>query len=172
MCEDCKKHRKVRRERNLLDPNNKHICKTCAAKRRGLSLRGSTNANKGRTSVFKGVTRGPYKEPETTFYIDPYGYKQIWCGRFDGSRGRKDGYRAEHHLVAEDMMGRPLKDGEVVHHLDGNKLNNTPDNLIVCENQSIHRKIHSQLERLSMSLVQKKVISWNGSQYVINGDLL
>mgnify|MGYP000856665469 FL=1 len=168
MCDDCKETRKVRRERTLLNPDNQHICKHCAARRRGLSLRGTTNANKGKASPFKGKTRGPYKQPGTTSYIDSYGYRQVWCGKFEGSRGRKDGYRAEHHLVAEDTIGRKLRDGEIVHHIDGDKLNNAPDNLVVFESQSAHRKAHAQLESLSMSLVKAGAIKWDGKQYFLS----
>jgi hypothetical protein len=35
----------------------------------------------------------------------------------------------EHRLVMERVLGRPLKAGENVHHLDGNKANNDPSNL-------------------------------------------
>lgn len=34
-------------------------------------------------------------------------------------------------MVAERMLGRKLKPGEVVHHIDGNKRNNAPENLMV-----------------------------------------
>ena len=39
--------------------------------------------------------------------------------------------RHEHRVVAEDVLGRALKPGEVVHHEDQNKMNNDPENLIV-----------------------------------------
>lgn len=47
----------------------------------------------------------------------------------------------EHRLVAEKMLGRPLKPGEVVHHEDGDKRNNTPENLKVMT-QSEHIREH------------------------------
>ena len=37
--------------------------------------------------------------------------------------------RGVHRLVMEAKLGRFLEDGEVPHHKDENKLNNTPDNL-------------------------------------------
>ena len=40
-----------------------------------------------------------------------------------------------HRRVAQEMLGRPLLPGEVVHHRDGNSLNNHPDNLLVLPSQ-------------------------------------
>lgn len=41
------------------------------------------------------------------------------------------GYAYEHRVVAEEKIGRPLRPGEQVHHIDGNKQNNDPANLEV-----------------------------------------
>jgi hypothetical protein len=41
--------------------------------------------------------------------------------------GRKADF--EHRIVMAEMLGRPLLPDEVVHHLDGNRLNNVPGNL-------------------------------------------
>ena len=49
---------------------------------------------------------------------------------------------AEHRVVAETILGRPLKVEEVVHHIDGDKRNNNPDNLMVLDSQSDHMKLH------------------------------
>ena len=50
--------------------------------------------------------------------------------------------RHEHRLVAEQMLGRELLPGEVVHHIDGDKRNNAPNNLMVFPSQSDHVKWH------------------------------
>lgn len=54
---------------------------------------------------------------------------------------RKVDNRHEHRTVAEQMLGRPLKKGEIVHHIDSNKRNNDPSNLQVMT-QSQHASIH------------------------------
>ena len=48
----------------------------------------------------------------------------------------------EHRQIVETLLGRPLKTGEVVHHLDGNKRNNDPENLVALPSQSVHCKAH------------------------------
>jgi len=57
----------------------------------------------------------------------------------------KKGYVAEHVLVMEKHLKRFLKSGEVVHHLDENKLNNKIRNLILFKNKSEHNKFHARL---------------------------
>lgn len=52
------------------------------------------------------------------------------------------GYVYEHRLVARGILGRPLVGGEVVHHIDGDKTNNAPDNLQVFTSQSEHMRHH------------------------------
>ena len=44
-------------------------------------------------------------------------------------------------------MGRPLRPGEVVHHLDGDPTNNHPDNLVVLPSQRHHALLEHYLRR-------------------------
>lgn len=48
----------------------------------------------------------------------------------------------EHILVAEQKLGRYLTDDEVVHHIDENRSNNTPDNLVVFKTKADHSRYH------------------------------
>lgn len=51
--------------------------------------------------------------------------------------------RHTHRRVAEEILGRKLLPGEVVHHRDGDKRNNNPENLVVLENQAVHARLHA-----------------------------
>lgn len=52
-----------------------------------------------------------------------------------------------HRRVAQEMLGRPLFPGEVVHHRDGNSLNNEPENLLVLPSQRHHAHLEFRLRR-------------------------
>ncbi|WP_412030500.1 HNH endonuclease [Deinococcus yunweiensis] len=52
-----------------------------------------------------------------------------------------------HRLVAAESLGRALRPGEVVHHLDGNCTNNAPDNLVVLPSQRHHAALEYHLRR-------------------------
>lgn len=62
-------------------------------------------------------------------------------GRGNGLSYRKYLGRHEHRVVAERMLGRPLLPKEIVHHRDGDKLNNDPSNLEVIT-QGEHMRRH------------------------------
>jgi hypothetical protein len=66
-----------------------------------------------------------------------------------------------HKLVMTLKMGRPLRPGEIVHHRDGNKLNNALDNLSISDN-SVHKSVHQKMPFLGAPCVQIKIFYLDG----------
>ena len=55
-------------------------------------------------------------------------------------RGKK---KLLHRLIVERRIGRELSSKEIVHHIDENKLNNTPENLLLTDAAG-HGKLHQK----------------------------
>jgi len=66
-----------------------------------------------------------------------------------------DGYILEHRMIASNVLGRPLKDGEIIHHINRNPADNRNENLMIC-NQSYHDFLHHKMRRLGLCPKMKK----------------
>jgi hypothetical protein len=148
-CEDCGCVRTIRRNTALL-AKTEHPCRACSNKRNGKLKRGRPSWNAGKTFVPKKVG---------SKYINRFGYVMVYCGKTLDAR--KDKYRLEHRMVAEQMLGRKLDDQELVHHIDGDKTNNVPSNLYVCRDMPHHREIHNRLERIAFELYKRGIIRFD-----------
>lgn len=62
--------------------------------------------------------------------------------------GRKHGTAHEHVLIAERALGKPLPPRAQVHHVDGDRRNNTPSNLVICQSQSYHSLLHVRMKTI------------------------
>lgn len=72
----------------------------------------------------------------------------------------------EHRAVMAEHLGRDLQDGEVVHHIDFDKLNNSLDNLLLCSGAGEHMRVHRSLEKLIPELLERGVIRFNRARGV------
>lgn len=89
--------------------------------------------------IRKGSTDTRPQRKSGTGTISRNGYKLIH------TNGKQ---RLEHVLVAEKALGKKLPEGALVHHVDRNKLNNDPRNLVVCPDDAYHRLLHQRQDAL------------------------
>jgi len=68
---------------------------------------------------------------KSSTFVDKKGYKRV--------KGSK---KLVHRWVAEKKLGRELKPGEVVHHKNRNKQDNSFNNLHVFSSQKAHSEAH------------------------------
>lgn len=121
-----------------------------------------SQATKGKSKKFRdgrNLRRLPFKKAVN-------GYILAWSEK-------ENKHVPYHRTVVADHNQVPLSDLDIVHHIDGNKLNNNPNNLVVVHGVSEHQQLHSQLEKVAMSLVQTGTIRFNPNtkQYYVEPDL-
>jgi hypothetical protein len=120
-----------------------------ALSRFNIAIRGSVGENHGRWTGGRTIRNG---------------YWIVYMP--DHRRVMRGGRVYEHIIVAEKKYGRPIKRTEHIHHIDGNRLNNSLENLLVCSIKE-HGLIHASYEQLLTLLLQKGVIKFENSRYTL-----
>jgi hypothetical protein len=118
----------------------KQNCKTLAPKPPKYCAYCGKVYNSKHYSRSKYCSRKCFGDDKRSPFIIKKGYKKILMS----SHPRADhyGYVFEHIIILEAKLGRPLAPGEVSHHIDGNKLNNLPENLDAFPSQNQHQSYH------------------------------
>jgi hypothetical protein len=105
-----------------------------------------------RGKAMRGEAHPQYKQGK----ISTYGYI------YDRKAGE---FWFEHRKIAEQIMGRRLDRGEIIHHIDGNRRNNRIENLMYFPTISAHRLFHSGKGKPGMFL--KEMIKHEDQQLAL-----
>lgn len=104
----------------------------------------------GRVLDRKLKTRTKYKAP---------GYIRVKCPNHP--HANKAGYVAEHIMVALDKEGIDrLPQGYCVHHINENKIDNRPENLVLCTS-NMHGFYHATITPLIKPLLEMNIIGFD-----------
>ncbi len=113
----------------------------------GEALRGQKRSPAHQAAVTRShLASGAWKPIGHTVVRKGYRYIKVCHGKSRSpSKGRptSQNYKEEHRIIIEQMVRRQLMPCEHVHHLDGNGLNNHPDNLVV-----VSKEEHGWINRL------------------------
>lgn len=130
--------------------STKTYCRKCSNTRSGVQKRGLPIKKTGPRPQVHASKHHSWKGGK---FVGSDGYVLIYIG--------PKKYRKEHFLVIEKDIGRKLKSGEVIHHIDVDKQNNKIENLDLLANESEHQKVHNSLDQIARLLIRKGLIGYN-----------
>lgn len=98
----------------------------------------------GRTGLHKYNCLSKHGNWKGGILISSNGYRLI---KMNGHHlANHSGYVLEHRLIAEKIIGRKLMKHEQIHHVNGNRLDNRPENILVLTINE-HSKLHNILHK-------------------------
>ena len=150
-CDNCgSEFTKVRN--GTYDVASKSYCKSCIS---------SIGLNKlAGAAGYESRVENTLKNKVGNVVIGKEGYPEIYIGK--NYPYRQGGYRCirEHQYIMEIHLERALVKGEIIHHIDGDKTNNSLENLYLTTVQE-HNKLHAESESIVFSLVKQGKVLFN-----------
>jgi hypothetical protein len=82
-----------------------------------------------------------------------HGYREIYMPEHPNVK--KSGYILEHRYTMSQLLNRPLKADEQVHHLNGNPQDNRPENLVLVKSNKEHKHFHRMSDEELLEKLRK-----------------
>ncbi|WP_169119167.1 HNH endonuclease [Aromatoleum anaerobium] len=93
-------------------------------------------------NAYGAPTAGTFRAENGAGTVISSGYRSIHVS------GRR---ALEHVAIAERALGKRLPRTARVHHVDGDRLNNAPTNLVICPNDAYHALLHRRQEAMDVA---------------------
>lgn len=76
------------------------------------------------------------------------GQGYVFIKKPDHPKATSGGYIQEHILIAEEVLGKPLPDNAIIHHINENISDNRKENLVICQDRAYHNLLHQKMRAL------------------------
>ena len=165
-CDDCERKLVLIWHNYMISQKKKEysgitLCRRCSSKRTG-NFNGS-GWNKGNRIPVENICRKDYISSDG--YIMTFVYKE-------NPKNKWECYKKKHIVIMEEYLGRKLEKGEVVHHIDGIRQNNSIENLVIMTEHKGHRLAHNSIQQIGYLLYRKGILGFDrnsGIYYIKEG---